>query len=170
MSSRWANNDDEDAEHIARRKMQKEAKRRSKEQKQSKAETEKTALSSSINGPNTDEADRSSKRLRTTSPLRQDMAQDTNLLDYKAGGFGGSNTVDQYDILNNIEEGSYGFVSRARIKSSGEIVALKRLKIDRNVEGFPVTGLREIRTLQACVHQHIVNLREVVLGGDSLHK
>jgi cell division cycle 2-like protein len=67
-------------------------------------------------------------------------------------------------MLNNIEEGSYGMVSRARRKTTGEIVALKRLKMEHNTDGFPVTGLREIQTLMACRHTNIVNLLEVVMG------
>jgi cell division cycle 2-like protein len=46
-----------------------------------------------------------------------------------------------------IEEGTYGVVYRAREKRTGEIVALKRLKMEKEKEGFPITSLREINTL-----------------------
>ena len=49
--------------------------------------------------------------------------------------------------MNRIEEGTYGVVYRARDKKTQEIVALKRLKMEREKEGFPITSLREINTL-----------------------
>ena len=74
---------------------------------------------------------------------------------------------EEYEQLNEIEEGSYGCVSRARERRSGEIVALKKLKMERPQcgEGFPVTGLREIECLMASREcDEIVKLREVVVG------
>ena len=44
-------------------------------------------------------------------------------------------------------EGTYGVVFRAEDKKSGEICALKRLKMEKEREGFPITSLREIVTL-----------------------
>jgi len=38
-------------------------------------------------------------------------------------------------------------VYRAKEKRTGEIVALKRLKMEKEKEGFPITSLREINTL-----------------------
>jgi cell division cycle 2-like protein len=46
-----------------------------------------------------------------------------------------------------IAEGTYGVVYRAREKCNGTIVALKRLKMEKEKEGFPITSLREINTL-----------------------
>lgn len=46
-----------------------------------------------------------------------------------------------------IEEGTYGIVFRAQDKRTNEIVALKRLKMEREKEGFPITSLREVSTL-----------------------
>ena len=79
----------------------------------------------------------------------------------------GCRSVDIYEKLNHIEEGSYGIVYRARDTETNEIVALKKLKLDREKNGFPTTSLREISTLMAARHPNIVNIREVVMG-DSL--
>jgi serine/threonine protein kinase len=51
------------------------------------------------------------------------------------------------DIVYRIEEGTYGVVYRARDKRTEEVVALKRLKMEKEKEGFPITSLREINTL-----------------------
>ena len=69
-----------------------------------------------------------------------------------------------YERLNQIEEGSYGVVFRARDTQTGDIVALKKLKLEEEKHGFPITALREINALMACRHEHVVNIREVVVG------
>lgn len=69
-----------------------------------------------------------------------------------------------YEKLNQIEEGSYGVVFRARDKQTGDIVALKKLKLDEEKNGFPITALREIFSLMTCRHENVVGIREVVVG------
>lgn len=75
-----------------------------------------------------------------------------------------SRSVYCYERLNQIEEGSYGIVFRARDKDTGDIVALKKLKLDEEKHGFPITALREISALMACRHENVVRIREVVVG------
>jgi len=81
----------------------------------------------------------------------------------------GCRSVDNFHKLNKIEEGTYGVVYRARDKETGEIVALKKLKMDREREGFPMTSLREIKILMTFKHPHIVDVREVVVGNNLNH-
>lgn len=76
----------------------------------------------------------------------------------------GCRSVDHYEKLNKIDEGAYGVVYRARDTATGDIVALKRLKIEKEKEGFPITSLREINTLLLAKHRFIVNVREIVIG------
>ena len=75
-----------------------------------------------------------------------------------------SRSVYCYERLNQIEEGSYGVVFRAREKQTGDIVALKKLKLDEEKHGFPITALREINALMSCRHENVVGIREVVVG------
>lgn len=75
-----------------------------------------------------------------------------------------SRSVYCYERLNQIEEGSYGVVFRARDKQTGDIVALKKLKLDEEKNGFPITALREVNALMACHHENVVRVREVVVG------
>lgn len=75
-----------------------------------------------------------------------------------------SRSVYAYERLNQIEEGSYGVVFRAKDKENGDIVALKRLKLDEEKHGFPITALREINSLMVCRHENVVRIREVVVG------
>ncbi|KAL5013904.1 hypothetical protein ScPMuIL_008174 [Solemya velum] len=76
----------------------------------------------------------------------------------------GCRSVEEFNCLNRIEEGTYGVVYRARDKKTEEIVALKRLKMEKEKEGFPITSLREINTLLKAQHQNIVTVREIVVG------
>ncbi|KAI0029611.1 Pkinase-domain-containing protein [Vararia minispora EC-137] len=75
-----------------------------------------------------------------------------------------SRSVYSYERLNSIEEGSYGVVFRAKDKLSGDIVALKKLKLDEEKHGFPITALREINALMNARHDNVVRIREVVVG------
>uniref|UniRef100_A0A1X7TN95 cyclin-dependent kinase n=1 Tax=Amphimedon queenslandica TaxID=400682 RepID=A0A1X7TN95_AMPQE len=78
----------------------------------------------------------------------------------------GCRSVECYEWLNRIEEGTYGVVFRARDIRTDEIVALKKLKMEKEREGFPITSLREISTLLKANHENIVNVREIVVGSN----
>ena len=76
----------------------------------------------------------------------------------------GCRSVDEFERLNRIDEGTYGVVYRARDKKTGEIVALKKVKMEKEKEGFPLTSLREINILLSLHHPSIVDVKEVVVG------
>ncbi|XP_030542007.1 cyclin-dependent kinase G-2 isoform X2 [Rhodamnia argentea] len=78
----------------------------------------------------------------------------------------GCRSVDEFERLNKIDEGTYGVVYRARDKKTGEIVALKKVKMEKEREGFPLTSLREINILLAFHHPSIVDVKEVVVGSN----
>ncbi|XP_055593461.1 serine/threonine-protein kinase PITSLRE [Uranotaenia lowii] len=81
-------------------------------------------------------------------------------------GIQGCRSVEEFQCLNRIEEGTYGVVYRAKDKRTEEIVALKRLKMEKEKEGFPITSLREINTLLKGQHPNIVTVREIVVGSN----
>ncbi|XP_066348141.1 cyclin-dependent kinase G-2-like [Miscanthus floridulus] len=76
----------------------------------------------------------------------------------------GCRSVDEFERLNKINEGTYGVVYRARDKKTSEIVALKKVKMEKEREGFPLTSLREINILLSFHHPSIVDVKEVVVG------
>ncbi len=78
--------------------------------------------------------------------------------------FGSCRFVSEFEKLNRVGEGTYGIVYRARDTRSGEIVALKKMRMDREKDGIPVSGLREISILLTCHHENVVRLREVAVG------
>jgi cell division cycle 2-like protein len=167
--SRWG---DEEAD-AASRKKEKEEKKRAKAEKQRKLEEEaeaqrraKEASAAQANTGDHEDSDRPTKRRRLSNEGAPDLEAELprKLLRFPSTGWSPCRHIDNFERLNHIEEGSYGWVSRARETGTGEIVALKKLKMDHLNDGFPVTALREIETLKESQHRHIVDLREVVMG------
>jgi len=76
----------------------------------------------------------------------------------------GCRSIENFEYLNKIDEGAYGVVYRARDKSNDEIVAIKKLKLEKEKEGFPITALRELSTLISLKHPNIIEVKEVVYG------
>jgi cell division cycle 2-like protein len=50
---------------------------------------------------------------------------------------------------------------------TGVIVALKKLKLEKEKNGFPITSLREIHTLILSRHRHIVGVLEILVNPDA---
>ncbi|PRQ17036.1 putative protein-serine/threonine kinase CMGC-CDK-PITSLRE family [Rosa chinensis] len=80
----------------------------------------------------------------------------------------GCRSSEEYYTSNQeaLGEGTYGVVYRARDEQTGEIVAMKKVKMDNRDEGFPITSLREINILLSCNHPSIVGAKEVVVDKD----
>jgi len=171
-SSRWAD-DDEDAALEAQRRKEKEEKKRAKAEKQRildeaaelQRQKDEALAASSAQADDVDVSLRPAKRRRLShEESQQETLAPTKLLRFPAPEWKKSRSVENYDKLNDIEEGAYGWVSRAKDLSTGKVVALKRLKMENAADGVPVTGLREIQTLMDCNHPNIVTLQEVVVG------
>uniref|UniRef100_A0A8D0D6T4 Cyclin dependent kinase 10 n=1 Tax=Sander lucioperca TaxID=283035 RepID=A0A8D0D6T4_SANLU len=78
--------------------------------------------------------------------------------------FGSCRSVREFEKFNRIGEGTYGIVYRARDTKSDEIVALKKVRMDKEKDGIPISSLREITLLLRLRHPNIVELKEVVVG------
>lgn len=50
--------------------------------------------------------------------------------------------IDNYERLESVGEGTYGVVFKCRDKSTKEIVAVKKIKLEQDDEGIPSTALR----------------------------
>lgn len=183
--SRWADEDPETEALVAQQKREKEAKKRAKAERQRKLEEEAEARKAAEAQKQQDDAlnaqqqqqqqqppakrrrlsnDQPSGATTATPAEAEQQRKRSNLLRFPMREWGPCRHVDNFERLNHIEEGSYGWVSRAKDITSGEVVALKKLKMENSPDGFPVTGLREIQTLLEARHQNVVYLREVVIG------
>ncbi|XP_021723341.1 cell division control protein 2 homolog C-like [Chenopodium quinoa] len=56
--------------------------------------------------------------------------------------------MDKYEKLEKVGEGTYGKVYKAKEKTTGQLVALKKTRLEMDEEGVPPTALREVSLLQ----------------------
>jgi serine/threonine protein kinase len=70
--------------------------------------------------------------------------------------------MEKYIKIDKLGEGTYGIVYKAKNKETGQIVALKRIRLDSEDEGVPCTAIREISLLKELKHPNIVSLFEVI--------
>ncbi|EHA8589569.1 cyclin-dependent kinase B1-1 [Cocos nucifera] len=56
--------------------------------------------------------------------------------------------MEKYEKLEKVGEGTYGKVYKAQDKATGQLVALKKTRLEMDEEGIPPTALREISLLQ----------------------
>ncbi|KAF6001627.1 Cell division control protein 2 A [Cyanidiococcus yangmingshanensis] len=75
----------------------------------------------------------------------------------------------RYQRLERIGEGTYGVVYRARDRQTGQLVALKKIRLEQEEEGVPSTALREIAILRELNQQNVVRLLDVVHGDARLY-
>jgi serine/threonine protein kinase len=71
--------------------------------------------------------------------------------------------------MEKLGEGTYGVVYKAKDKQTGEIVALKKIRLEKEDDGVPSTAIREISLLKGLKHPNIVELKEVIYSEDKLY-
>ncbi|MCO5577562.1 hypothetical protein L7F22_031393 [Adiantum nelumboides] len=77
--------------------------------------------------------------------------------------------TEGYEKLSLVGEGTYGQVFKARAEASGTLVALKKIRMESEKDGFPVTALREIKLLQSLKHVNVVRLHEMMVSKGSFY-
>jgi len=70
--------------------------------------------------------------------------------------------MENYQKIEKIGEGTYGVVFKAKSRTTGEIVALKRIRLETEDEGIPSTAIREISILKELQDPNIVRLHDVI--------
>jgi len=70
--------------------------------------------------------------------------------------------MEKYQKVEKIGEGTYGVVYKARNRLTGELVALKKIRLEAEDEGIPSTAIREISILKELQHPNIVRLHDVI--------
>jgi serine/threonine protein kinase len=79
------------------------------------------------------------------------------------------NSLDRYLKMEKVGEGTYGVVFKAKDLVTGDIVALKKIRLDAEDEGVPSTAIREISLLKELAHPNIVRLVNVLLIENKLY-
>lgn len=82
----------------------------------------------------------------------------------------GTSPVDErFQRLEVLGEGTYGVVYKAQHRQTGQIVAMKRIRLDPHQDGVPSTAVREIALLKEMSHANIVRLFDVSCTASELH-
>ena len=78
--------------------------------------------------------------------------------------FRGSAKIAEYEEMREkLGEGTFGVVTKARSKKTGAVVALKKIIMHNEKEGFPITALREIKLLKMLSHPNVLRLEEMAV-------
>jgi len=77
--------------------------------------------------------------------------------------FRGCSRITDYEVLGKLGEGTFGEVHRAKSKKTGAVVALKKILMHNEKDGFPITALREIKLLKLLSHPNILKLEEMAV-------
>ena len=64
--------------------------------------------------------------------------------------------MEKYDRKEKLGEGTYGVVYKAVNKETGEFVALKKIRLEKEDDGVPSTAIREISLLKGLKHPNVV--------------
>eukprot|EP00735_Rhodelphis_limneticus_P015373 TRINITY_DN9605_c0_g1::TRINITY_DN9605_c0_g1_i1::g.12177::m.12177 TRINITY_DN9605_c0_g1::TRINITY_DN9605_c0_g1_i1::g.12177 ORF type:complete len:526 (+),score=36.08,sp/Q5JK68/CDKC2_ORYSJ/49.22/1e-137,Pkinase/PF00069.20/2e-74,Pkinase_Tyr/PF07714.12/4.2e-35,Kinase-like/PF14531.1/15,Kinase-like/PF14531.1/0.0011,APH/PF01636.18/0.0042,Kdo/PF06293.9/0.15 TRINITY_DN9605_c0_g1_i1:138-1715(+) len=83
------------------------------------------------------------------------------------GRWGNCRTVDVYEKIEKIGEGTFGEVFKARDRQTSELVALKKIRMENEKNGFPITAIRELKILRSLRHENIVRLKEIVVSKET---
>ncbi|KAI6214243.1 hypothetical protein M3Y94_00244800 [Aphelenchoides besseyi] len=71
--------------------------------------------------------------------------------------------ITDFTKLDKIGEGTYGVVYKGRCKKTGNLVALKKIRLEHEEEGVPSTAIREISMLLELRHPNVVDLLDVIM-------
>lgn len=80
----------------------------------------------------------------------------------------GYGSVEDYERLEKIGEGTYGVVYKAKCRN-GDLVALKKIRLEHFDEGIPSTAIREISLIKNLNHPNVIKLKQLIHNEDKLY-
>ncbi len=91
------------------------------------------------------------RKLKPKPPLDPELARSVSVYFRKPGN------------ESVVGSGTYGKVFKGKHVYTNKLVALKRIRMEGERDGFPVTAMREVKLLQSLRHPNIVDLHEVMI-------
>ncbi len=64
--------------------------------------------------------------------------------------------LERYERQEKLGEGTYGIVYKCRDLVTGQPVALKKIRLEKEDDGVPSTAIREISLLKGLKHPNVV--------------
>ncbi|KAI0442645.1 kinase-like domain-containing protein [Xylaria telfairii] len=101
--------------------------------------------------PRTRKVMKTRRKLKPKPPLDPELAKSASVYFRKPGN------------ESVIGSGTYGKVFKGKHVYTKNLVALKRIRMEGERDGFPVTAMREVKLLQSFRHPNIVDLHEVMI-------
>ena len=101
--------------------------------------------------PRTRKVIKTRRKLKPKPPLDPELSRSTSVYFRKPGN------------ESVIGSGTYGKVFKGKHVYTQKLVALKRIRMEGERDGFPVTAMREVKLLQSLRHKNIVILHEVMI-------
>lgn len=77
--------------------------------------------------------------------------------------------LEKYKKAEKLGEGTYGVVYKAVNIETGEVVAIKKIRLEKEDDGVPSTAIREISLLKNLRHPNVVELKEVLFSKEQLY-
>ncbi|MCJ1322262.1 kinase subunit of RNA polymerase II carboxy-terminal domain kinase I [Xylographa vitiligo] len=132
-----------DREYREDRRSEHRTERRPEKEKEKEKEREKS--------PEPKKTKKIMKRMKPRPTLPSDFAASDSVYYRKPGN------------ESVVGSGTYGKVFKAIHVYTKTLVALKKIRMEGEKDGFPVTAVREIKLLQSLKHDNIVSLQEVMV-------
>ncbi|KAI8378004.1 kinase-like domain-containing protein [Radiomyces spectabilis] len=74
-----------------------------------------------------------------------------------------------FEKIGQVGQGTYGKVYKVKNCKTGQLMALKRIRMGSEKEGFPITAMREIKLLQKLKHERVVELQQIMVAKGSVY-
>ena len=81
----------------------------------------------------------------------------------------GAGDVNDYKAMRTLGEGAYGIVYKGENVKTGDVVALKKIKLETQSEGVPSTTIREISVLREIQDKNVVGLKDVIMCPNKMY-
>ncbi|RWA04153.1 hypothetical protein EKO27_g10950 [Xylaria grammica] len=101
--------------------------------------------------PRTRKVIKTRRKLKPKPPLEPELARSISVYFRKPGN------------ESVVGSGTYGKVFKGKHVYTKKLVALKRIRMEGERDGFPVTAMREVKLLQSLRHPNIVDLHEMMI-------